>query len=68
MGNVKVLYAFFIVIKSSTVTLATIEPLGNLLKKPKCYLYLHICNQFRKTIGLCFFVCLFLKTSHIFSL
>lgn len=36
----------FIIIKSSSVTLATAESLGSLLKKPKCYLYLHICNQF----------------------
>lgn len=56
MGNVKVLYGFFIVIKSSTVTLATIEPLGNLLKKPKCYLYLHICNQFRENNWALFFL------------
>lgn len=48
MRSVEVLYASFIVIKSSTVTLATAESLGSLLKKPKCYLYLHICNQFRE--------------------
>lgn len=67
MRNVKVLYAFLIVIKSSTVTLATAEPLGNLLKKPKCYLYLHICNQFRGNNWVLMIFSLFLKKiTHFF--
>lgn len=67
MRNVEVLYAFFIVIKSSTVTLATAESLGNLLKKPKCYLHLHICNQFRENNwGFVWWLFVFFKTNHTF--